>query len=185
MKLSLLILSLTSRSEYLKRLLSILDPQKTNDVEILIETDEGNLSIGEKRNRLLQKSKGEYIAFIDDDDLVAQDYVSKILEAIKTKPDCVGIHLLHFNDGNLTGLTYHNLKYDNWFEQREDVIGLVRYYRNPNHLNPVKREYAIQCFFPKISHGEDKVYSTNILKYLHTQEVILEPIYYYFYRSNK
>ena len=160
-------------------------PQKTDEVEIIVITDGGEKSIGTKRNEAINKSTGEYVCFIDDDDLVSKDYVPKILNAIKTKPDCVGIHLLHFNDGNLGGLTYHNLNYDHWYEQREDVIGMMRYYRNPNHLNPVRREYAIKCPFPEISMCEDRDYSMNILKYLKKQELILEPIYYYLYRSRK
>jgi glycosyltransferase involved in cell wall biosynthesis len=184
-KLSILILTLQKRKDYLDRLLKVLQPQITDDVELLIESDNGELSIGKKRNLLLEKSTGEYICFIDDDDLVSFDYVSKILEAIKKSPDVVGMHLLHFNDAYLAGFTYHSLKYSSWFENRDSSLGFMRYYRNPNHLNPVKREYAMRVMFPEISMGEDRVYSQNILKHLKTEEYICEPIYYYLFRRIK
>jgi len=185
MKLSILILTVTDRAEFLNRILSILNPQKSDDVEIITISDDGSKSIGQKRNEAIQQSSGEYICFVDDDDIVSSDYVSKILDALKTNPDCVGIHLLHFNDGNLAGFTYHSLKYNKWFEERDMTTGLMRYYRNPNHLNPVKRELALQTPFPEVDWGEDRDYSQRILKLLNTEEYVTEPIYYYMFRSKK
>lgn len=185
MILSILILSTDSRQEFLKRILSVLEPQKTEDVEIIVEVDDGSKSIGLKRNSAMQAAKGEYVCFVDDDDLVSEDYVSKILEALESKPDCVGMHLLHFNDGVLGGLTYHSLTYSHWYESHDRVLGMKRYYRNPNHLNPVKRDLALNCPFPETSWGEDRDYSKSILKYLNTESYIREPIYYYMFRSIK
>jgi hypothetical protein len=184
-KLSILIPTVNGREEYLKRLLKVLEPQKTSEVEILIEKDNKKLSIGEKRNILVSKASGDYIAFVDDDDLVSSTYISSILNALKTEPDCVGMHLLHYHDGVLRGLTYHSLEYTHWFERFEYVIELMHYYRNPNHLNPIKREIALKCPFPSISMGEDKSYSQQTLQYLKTEVKIVEPIYYYLFRSIK
>ncbi len=187
MKFSILVCSLEKRKNFLDRLMACLSPQieGIDAVEVLIETDTGEKSIGAKRNRLIERSKGDYIAFVDDDDVVSSDYVNKILKAIETKPDVVGMHLLHFNDGHLGGFTYHSLDYDSWFENQDKTTGYMRYYRNPNHLNPVKRGYALRTKFPEISMGEDKEYSKNILKFLKTEEYITEPIYIYLFRSNK
>jgi glycosyltransferase involved in cell wall biosynthesis len=188
MLFSILICTLDHRKEYLERIMQALSSQikeKEDLVEILSETDDGSLSIGSKRNRLLERAQGDYIAFVDDDDVVSSDYVDKILEALQSKPDVVGMHLLHFNDGVLAGFTYHSLRYESWFENRDTNLGFMRYYRNPNHLNPVKREYALQTKFPEISMGEDKDYSYKILKHLKTEEYITEPIYYYLFRRNK
>lgn len=185
MILSILILSTKSREKYLNRLLSVLNPQLTELVEVITVIDEGESTIGKKRNDAVSRAQGEYICFVDDDDLVSNDYIIKILSALKNKPDCVGIHLLHYNDGMLAGFTYHSLKYRDWFESRESVISLMRYYRNPNHLNPVKRDIAQKCPFPETSWGEDREYSKNILQYLTTEEYVMEPIYYYLYRSQK
>lgn len=184
-KLSILILTLENRKHFLNRILNCLASQLNNNIEVLIESDNGEMSVGKKRNLLLQKSSGEYICFVDDDDLVSSDYTSKILNSLEKSPDVVGMHLLHFNDSKLAGFTYHSLRYPTWFEHREPQIGLTRYYRNPNHLNPVKREFAVGVGFPDISMGEDRIYSENLLKHLKTEEYIYEPIYYYMFRSNK
>jgi len=42
------------------------------------------MTIGAKRNQLLHRAKGDYVAFVDDDDLVSSDYVNKVLSAVST-----------------------------------------------------------------------------------------------------
>lgn len=185
--LSILICTMYSRDSYFQRLLVKLREQENSDIEIHYEIDDGTMSIGEKRNKLLDKSNGKYIAFIDDDDMVADDYIKLVLDAInKSEPDVIGIHLLMTVDGQNEERTYHSLKYDHWYDEPDpDRNGKRRYFRNPNHLNPVKREHAMKTRFPSIDFGEDKKYSENLLPYLKTEEYIESPIYYYEYRSTK
>lgn len=188
-KLSILVPSLEDRQHFLIRLVNILKPQIEKfkkDVELLIFTDNRKYSIGDKRNALMFSASGEYIAYVDDDDLISENYVELILKAIENKPDVVGIHLLHFENGIQTGLTYHSLKYTHWWqEQNKEHPQFTNYYRNPNHINPIKREYALRTLFPPINMGEDKDYSKRILKYLKTEEYIETPIYTYLFISNK
>lgn len=191
MKFSILICTLTSRKEELDRLMSILKPQLVGqDVEVLVDEDEGQKSIGQKRNDLLKKATGDYIAFIDDDDLVSCDYVSKVMKALEHNVDVVGISLMHYEDFILRGLTYHSMEYDRWWELEEMVSGLMRYYRCPNHLNPVRREIALEAGFPEIDMGEDKSYSKKLFDLLNAKPPgrtidIREPIYYYLFKPNK
>jgi len=184
-KFSIMICSLKARKKYLERLLNILKPQKTNEVEVLCLIDEGELSIGAKRQKLLNSSKGKYVAFIDDDDLISDDYVKLILEGIDKNPDVIGIHLIMNTDGKLSGKTYHSLKYDHWFDKNGDDPSWRYYYRNPNHLNPIKRELAMKSKYPNISNGEDRVFSMNVLPFLKTEHYIESPIYFYEVRSHK
>jgi len=176
-KLSILICSIDIRTELLSKLMSVLDLQLNSDVEVLVEKDNGKISIGKKRNILLRRAKGEYISYIDDDDLVSDDYVSKILEAISHKPDCCGIEGEITTDGTNPRKFIHSIKYTDWFEKN----GI--YYRNPNHLNPIKKEIASQIGFPEIDHGEDKNYSANIYPLLNNEVYIDSVIYHYLYSS--
>lgn len=98
--------------ELTKELLEKLMQQITDDVEIIVVDDgcndarldnlvmsnnnisilhryknSGNASI--PRNLGLDMAVGEYIAFIDSDDMINDDYISRILKAIETKPDIV------------------------------------------------------------------------------------------------
>src|SRR4030066_2193597 len=104
-KLSILICTLENRKHYFDRIITILRKQCEegnfwNDVEILSEIDNYENTVGTKRNILLDRAKGDYIVYIDDDALVSTNYISLILNAIdKSQPDVIGIHLLMTQDG--------------------------------------------------------------------------------------
>lgn len=105
LKLSIIIPAYNAEP-YLSELLERLNPQITDDVECLIIDDgskaavhtdykwakvfrQKNKGVGFARNVGIDKAKGEYISFIDADDLVSEDFVSKILEKTKDEPDVI------------------------------------------------------------------------------------------------
>lgn len=148
------------------------------EIEIVYD-DSMDYNIGTKRNKLLQRAKGDYIVYVDDDDTISTDYVSKIFAAIKTNPDCIGISgTITFN--GLNSKQWHiSKKYGHWYEKNNI------YYRTPNHISPVKRELALKAGFPEISFGEDAVYSERLLPLLKTEVVIPGNLYIYRYDSKK
>ena len=173
MKLSILICSLKNRTEQLAKLVDKLKAQSTPDVEIISNIDNGELTVGRKRNQLVAKATGEYVSFVDDDDDVSDDYVPSILKAIESGPDCVGIiGLIKLSAG--AAEFYHSIQFQGWYTASDG-----RYFRTPNHLNPVKRSKAIQVPFPAVNYGEDQSYSEGIKLKLKTEVMIPHPIYYY------
>jgi hypothetical protein len=109
--------------------------------------------------------------------LVSEDYVKKILEAIESNPDCCGIQGIITFQGQGPRMFIHSLKYKEWFEQNNI------YYRCPNHLNPVKREIALQVKFPETNFGEDKDYSTRLFPLLKEERFISGVVYHYLYEK--
>ena len=176
-KFSILICHLPQRHIKLSNLLACLEPWKTDEVEVLIDADAG--TTGAKRNRLLDKSCGQYVAFVDDDDIVVPEYQSLIMEGINMGVDCVGIQgILLENDmpEHLNTWRFrHSVTVTNWCKDK----GAKIYFRTPNHLNPVKREYACATRFPDITIGEDRVYSNNLKRHLKTEHFIEQTIYHY------
>ena len=202
MKLSILICHIPERAEKLELLMSVLRPQLQDGVEVLIETDDKEMTIGAKRNLLLSKAKGGYVCFVDDDDLVPDYYVAKILEAIELHghspmpsaeckpgeenfetvgfmskhPDCIGIRGHYIWGERVPALFVHSLEYDDW----QTVNGVHQ--RCPNHLNPIKRRIALEVKYPNKSQGEDIAYSRMLRGLLKTQ-VMIEDIMYYYYEG--
>ena len=171
------ILHLPKRANLYNSLISELNKQIKNcnaedKIEIITETDNGENSVGKKRNNVIDKARGEYVCFIDDDDMITEIYVSKTLKALETKPDVV----------ELVGFLpkydlpfIHNLNCGGHF--KKDGIQ----FRTPNHLNTIKTEIAKQVRYPEISHGEDQDYSHRLWNsgLMKTESLIGERMYIY------
>jgi len=172
-KLSILICTLEARHVLLKRLMHRLNPQLNDQVEVLIESDNGKRSIGNKRNMLLKKATGDYVSFIDDDDLVSYGYVRRIFEALKSEPDCCGITGIVTFSNKKPRIFMHSRKNRRWYFK--DNI----YYRPPNHINPIRRKIALKIGFPDVNRGEDRDFSSKVFKLLKSEKYIEPPIYFY------
>jgi len=180
--LSVLICTISSRTKLFVKLLNKLTllKQSTNlSIQILYDSSL-TMSIGQKRNLLLDMALGTYCCFIDDDDEVTDDYF-KIIENSGLTYDCISLNGRMYKDGKEDRPFYHSLKYTHWFENE------AGYYRNPNHLNPMKTEIARQIRFPLKNFAEDrdfskKLFESGLLKTEYTHDKLQ---YLYLYVSNK
>jgi glycosyltransferase involved in cell wall biosynthesis len=178
MDLSILILTVNGREEMLRGLLNVLNKQKTDSVEILVERDNGETKLGKKRNNLLDQAIGDYIVFVDDDDMVPDYYVQEILKGIESKPDCCSLEGIVTFDGMNPKAFKHSINYPGWYEQNNI------YYRCPNHWNVVKRSIAsIVRFDDNKSFEEDKDYSRRLRPYLNTEATIEKVLYFFRFKS--
>lgn len=93
--------------EYTLKLAEVLEPQLTEGIEWIIIDDgcnekeldnlkakvihlkENSRTASKPRNIGLDFAKGEYIAFIDSDDIVMNNYVEKILSKTRKQPDII------------------------------------------------------------------------------------------------
>jgi len=180
-KLSILICALDERKHLRLQLVNHLERQSTKEIEILVKSDNRKMTIGAKRNYLLQKATGDYVVFIDDDDWVDGNYIPLILDAVKTDPDCVGIVGIMSTNGKGNRRFEHSILYGGYFELN------TIYCRPPNHLNPIRRTIAQQFEFKEINMGEDTEWALRIMKSgkNRTQVMIDHPIYHYRYQTKK
>lgn len=159
-KFSILILSIPSRIEAMTVAMNHLQEQADSvgqgkAVEILVLLDNRSKSISEKRNDLLQIARGKYIAFLDDDDAVSKEYMTKILTAIDTHDgiDCISFNQwcsingepmnVHFGIGNPHGQLWRDKK---------GSLGDIN--RPPYHMCVWKRDIAQSEDFRAV-HGAD------------------------------
>lgn len=182
MILSILIGTVTERIEMFQELKSHIEDQIGNnsEVELICWSDNKEISIGKKRQLLLEAARGEYIVFIDDDDWVSDDYVQKILNALELKPDCVGIDILCTTDGKDVQTARASMQYD-W----KDNVDGFRYVRHTYHKTPVKRSIALKAGFQDLRYGEDFLYSMRLKRHLKTEVLIPGNIYFYRYTTNQ
>lgn len=179
MTLSILIPTLASRSALFNRLLAIFRDQigDRTDIQILHACDRGEVSVGRKRQSLLEAARGEYIVFFDDDDMPAPNYIAAIMKALESKPDCVGFK----------GWLKYNRKSYEWYISNslpyvDAVINNKRaYLRHTNHLAPVRREIALQVGFQDLKREEDHRYAVGLREsgLLKTEVFINDHLYNY------
>ena len=176
-KLSILIPTLPTRYYYLQRLKRVLLPQLTDDVELLELSDCGESTIGEKRDVLIRRASGEYVVFIDDGDLISNDYISLVLDAIETKADVINFLMHLYENNGFKGICRSSIKYER--KNIWNTMGYVNYYRRPGHLTPHKREYALITGCKSMNYWEDEDYASRILPLLKTEFEIEKVIYFY------
>lgn len=184
--ISILICTLPERRTIFSRIVDLLNQQiraSSLKIEIVSDARDQKTSVGSKRNDLLQRAQGRYCCFVDDDDMVSNDYISIYETMFKTGtfPDCVSLQGLMYVNGTLDKRPfYHSIKYRDW---KEDENG---YYRYPNHLNLIKTWIAKEIGFTNKKYGEDHDFSKRLLwsgilrtEYEHSGSAQ----YYYYYVS--
>lgn len=152
------------------------------EVELLSDNHEYD-SIGAKRNRLLERATGEFVAFFDSDDRPSDDYIKLLMEGIESNPDCCSLRGEYSIDGIFDGIFEHSIKYKEWATTKNEV----KYERFTNHLNAVKSSIAKQFKYPDKSHGEDFDWSTLVHEsgLIKTEYYIPSVIYFYDFINDK
>lgn len=189
--LSILIPTIKRHGKYLAYLIPELRGQSkpyNGSIEILIDSNETD-SIGEKRNRLLERAQGQYVAFIDADDNVSPKYISLLMQGIEKGVDCCSLKGIITTNGEDRHYFEHSIKYNSYRtnEGTSFEFGEIRYERFQNHLNALKSSIAKQFKFPEKNWGEDTDWATLIHNsgLLKTEHYIPEVIYHYRYSTNK
>lgn len=179
MTLSILIPTLPERYLLLRRLTSLLERTKTDQVEIRIhDAGRGVMTTGEKRNKLIETAQGEYFCFVDDDDLVPEYYISELLKAIESKPDVVTfIGYMTTDKANRQNFT---IKLGSDYVTKNN-----HHYRFPNHLCCFKRELVKHRKFPHTNIGEDYLWAVGLQPLLKTEVHINRDMYFYEFDSKK
>lgn len=174
--LSILICSVTNRVKtFLPRLLSVLEPQLNDNVEVLISVDNKKRTVGEKRNDLVNQSAGKYVVFVDDDDMVSSDYVYSLVEAQKENTDVITFDANRYVNDVFDKQVKYGVQY------RKDSEDQKYYYRIPNHLMCFKRDVAMKVSYPYKSFGEDADWARKVFYNIQSQHNIDKVLYHYYY----
>src|SRR4051794_16942503 len=99
MRWQILIPHMPHRHDALVRLLDVLVDQVRPGVEVLVYTDNLDVSYREKLQTLYDAATAEYVSSLGNDDSVAPDFIPRILEAMETRPDYVGYRVRYTEGG--------------------------------------------------------------------------------------
>ena len=180
MKLSILICTLPDpfRGVFqIQQLISNLTHQaRRKPVQVAYLGDNKSMTVGTKRNLLMNIAIGERLIFVDDDDRISDNYVDKLLEYCEYKEDCISIGVECTENGK------NKKTYDFSFKKNintrtkkgNNIAG-----RMPNHLCLWKREIALRVRFPDINLGEDHNWAESQILKDYSLRIMPEILYYY------
>ena len=160
---SVLIPSIPGRESSLQQLIESLHEKRSRlapdmKMEICIEFDNREASIGEKRQKLLNRAAGKYLSFIDDDDDITDEYITDLWECIRGS-----YHVMRLNGIFNVYRFYHSIsvKIDDTMATWDDP---PVFRRPPNHLNPMLSDIAKLIPFTGVSYGEDYDWALKLLR---------------------
>lgn len=145
-------------------------------IELLIDEDSKEKSIGKKRQNLLERATGEWVVGIDSDDMVVDDYVQDIMIALANNPETD--HVGFIEDCTIDGIksrSIFSIKNKSW-DEREDGYNQVRC-ANPKSV--IRRTKALEIGYEDLRFGEDRIFSEKVTPILQGEVFIDKILYYY------
>jgi hypothetical protein len=162
--LSILTPAIPERFAQLTALRDVIERQQAalplGSVEWLIFCDtRGARTIGQKRDDLVQLARGEYVAFVDDDDSISPDYLQSLYEAATaqgTPADVITFRQLVTYNG-ATGEVLFRLGAHN-----EPFTPNAFTNRAPWHVCAFRASLAKAHHFPHTNYGEDWEWARHV-----------------------
>lgn len=134
--------------------------RKAGQAELIVVSDSGALTSGQKRQQLAALSRGEYRAFVDDDDSVAPNYVDSLLAGCREGCDVISFDVRKEIDGVFAEREKFTLCSDGAAVSAEKhVVGMT-----VNHLCAWRRELAaLVGWDPTLGYGDDQLWYKPLL----------------------
>lgn len=149
-------------------------------IEILIDEDSKEKSIGKKRQDLLERANGIFVVGIDSDDAIADTYIVDIVNAINSQPntDHIGFIEHCFIDGEQS-FSIFSIQHHQWDENKHGY----HHIRCANPKSVIRRTKALQVGYQDSRFGEDRIFSEAVTPLLTSEVFIDKPLYLYRYTS--
>ena len=148
-------------------------------VEHLTLLDNKRRTVGEKRDALLRAARGQYVAFVDDDDWISPDYVAELVKAAKEGPDVVTFWQEASVNGQIGQVSFR-LGHENEPFKPGQLI-----HRNAWHVCAWRRTLAIQSRFPASNYGEDWAFAAPLCALPGLREVHIPKVLHYYRHSSE
>lgn len=140
-------------------------------VEHLVLIDNKRRTVGEKRDALLRAARGEFVAFVDDDDWITPSYVRDLLAVAHLLPDVITFRQQATVNGAVGEVEFRLGNPNEAFAPG----GFTK--RNAWHVCAWRRRLATQSRFPASNYGEDWAFAAPLcamegIKEIHIPRVL-------------
>jgi hypothetical protein len=149
-------------------------------VEFISVVDNGIMSIGRKMDLLYELARGEFVAAVADDDVVADDYIHELMSAIDSHRtvDVISFDHDYYHDGVFKAVIKESIKFP-YSNNRNTQV----YTRSPSPKCAMRTSICKEFSHPDIWHGEDTAFMKWVLPRLKTEHRIEKVLYNYYYRG--
>lgn len=204
------IVPIYNSDKYIERCINSLINQSNNNYELILVDDgstdlsgsicdkyaHGNIKVqhnlnqgvGKTRNCALDIASGEYIAFVDSDDYVSNDYIDKLISNMESHDLLMFANCNHFEDGGETILKQKETsvvgqtdveKYilhlkSNWWQHWE----FYGYIWNKCYRRSIIEENNIR-FTDGLSFREDNLFNEAYYRHTKSLKIISDVLYHY------
>lgn len=157
---------------------------KNNDERIIVINKE-NEKVSKTRNRGIEEAKGEYITFVDSDDLIHPDLINELVNNVKEYDICT---CNYYNINNNKTIINSNMGN---FNTTEGSVYIERMYKdmlfnplwNKIYKTEIIKKYKLK-FEEDIQVGEDYLFNLNYISHISNMNYINTPLYYYTIQNN-
>lgn len=116
-------------------------------VKVVAWLNAGTPRLAELRDRMLLHADealgSRYVSFVDDDDVLAPDFVDEIVIALGQGADHVGFPINYFKDGARSYPVEHSLRYPRWATIRLSPARFdYKLVRDFTHIDPMRTKWA-------------------------------------------
>lgn len=136
-------------------------------IEVLVDDSkrflDGGLSIGGKRQALLDRATGSYVCYLDSDEEISPNYVEVLIRLCQHNADCCTFKNLTKTE-SFWIVVNMSIHFPN-----DQVNPLMEVRRNCWHVCPIKTSFAKLYRFEDSNYGEDETWVNNVRKHITTE----------------
>lgn len=183
---TILVATLGQRSAKFKRLMNTLLPQLKpygKRAKVVALWNNGETSLSAIRQTLLMSVDTDYVNFVDDDDMVSEYYVDRVMQALEYEPDYIGWPTQYYVDGQSAFTIDNSLKYGSWHTRNGKL------YRDISHTHTMLTSVAQVADFRVVRRyrAEDYAWVKQVRqsKLLRREVYIPEIMYHYYYSRSE